>query len=97
MGTGYAKKKKEAKMREQQFLEFENSLLEQRFTGQAGNGLVSVVLNGKSDMVSINIKPECLDSEDPEAVEDLIKSAHQNAKESMDAEMDAMKSNFFAG
>lgn len=92
MGSGYAKKKKEAKMMEQQFLEMEAALEEKRYEGQAGNNLVSLVINGKCDIVSIKIQPQCLDPEEPEVVEDLIRAAFKEAKSAMDKEMSLLRS-----
>ncbi|WP_213318507.1 YbaB/EbfC family nucleoid-associated protein [Chlamydiifrater volucris] len=83
MGSGFAKKKKEAKLMEQRFREMEASLQEQRIEGSSGNGLVTIILNGKGDLVDISIKPECIDPEDPECLEDLIKAAYKNAREVM--------------
>ncbi|QVE48883.1 YbaB/EbfC family nucleoid-associated protein [Chlamydia crocodili] len=91
MGSGYAKKKKEAKIMEQQFLEMEASLEQKRYEGQAGNGLVSVVINGKCDIVSVKVQPTCLDPEEPEVIEDLFRSAFKEAKEAMDKEMSIMR------
>ncbi|WP_348663889.1 YbaB/EbfC family nucleoid-associated protein [Chlamydia vaughanii] len=91
MGSGYAKKKKEAKMMEQQFLEMEASLEEKRYEGQAGNGLVSVVINGKCDIISVKVQPTCLDPTEPEVVEDLFRSAFKEAKATMDKEMSVMR------
>ncbi|WP_213357866.1 YbaB/EbfC family nucleoid-associated protein [Chlamydiifrater phoenicopteri] len=84
MGSGFAKKKKEAKLMEQRFREMEASLKEQRVEGSAGNGLVSITLNGKGDLIDISIKPDCMDPEDPECLEDLIKAAYKNARESLE-------------
>ncbi|WP_100934055.1 YbaB/EbfC family nucleoid-associated protein [Candidatus Chlamydia corallus] len=92
MGSGYAKKKKEAKIMEQQFLEMETSLLEKRYEGKAGNGLVTVVINGKCDLISVKVQPTCLDPEDPEIIEDLFHSAFKLAKKQMDEEMSLMRS-----
>ncbi|BAE81444.1 hypothetical protein CF0672 [Chlamydia felis Fe/C-56] len=91
MGSGYAKKKKEAKIMEQQFLEMEASLEKKRYEGQAGNGLVSVVINGKCDIVSVKVQPTCLDPEEPEVIEDLFRSAFKEAKTAMDQEMSVMR------
>ncbi|ASD30498.1 YbaB/EbfC family nucleoid-associated protein [Chlamydia abortus] len=91
MGSGYAKKKKEAKMMEQQFLEMEASLEKKHYEGQAGNGLVSIVINGKCDIVSVKVQPTCLDPEDPEVIEDLFHSAFKEAKEAMDKELSVMR------
>ncbi|WP_139414246.1 YbaB/EbfC family nucleoid-associated protein [Chlamydia abortus] len=91
MGSGYAKKKKEAKMMKQQFLEMEASLEKKHYEGQAGNGLVSIVINGKCDIVSVKVQPTCLDPEDPEVIEDLFRSAFKEAKEAMDKELSVMR------
>lgn len=87
MGSGFAKKKKEARMMEQQFLEMEASLKQKQYTGEAGNGLVSVTINGKCDIISVKVKPICLDPEEPEVIEDLFCAAFRAAKQAMDAEM----------
>ncbi|ANG66370.1 YbaB/EbfC family nucleoid-associated protein [Chlamydia gallinacea] len=91
MGSGYAKKKKEAKIMEQQFLEMEAALEEKRYEGQAGNGLISVIINGKCDLISVKVQPQCLDPEEPEVVEDLFRAAFKEAKSAMDKEMSLMR------
>lgn len=91
MGSGYAKKKKEAKLMERQFMEMEASLEQKRFSGEAGNGLVSVTINGKCDLVDVRIKPDCLDPEDPEVVADLFRAAFKAAKAALDSEMSDMQ------
>ncbi|KZN26851.1 YbaB/EbfC family nucleoid-associated protein [Chlamydia pecorum] len=94
MGSGYAKKKKEAKMMEQQLMEIEASLLEKRYEGQSGNGLVTIVINGKHEIISVQVQPQCLDPEDPEAIEDLFRAAFQKAKQLLDEDMSTMRSVF---
>ena len=48
-------------------------------TGSAGNGLVTIVLNGEKEMKEIRIKPECVDPKDVEGLQDLIKAAYMEA------------------
>ncbi len=48
--------------------------------GQAGGGLVKVVLNGKMEARSVKIDPSLLKPEDAEMVEDLLLAALQDAK-----------------
>jgi nucleoid-associated protein EbfC len=79
MGSGYAKKKKEAKMMQQKFKEMQEKLKDEQATGTAGNGLVTITLNGENEMVAIKIKPECVDKEDVEGLEDLIRAAYNDA------------------
>lgn len=80
MGTGFAKKKKEARAMQQQFSMIQNQLSSMEITGTAGSGLVSIVLTGDGEMKSIKIKPECVDPEDIEGLEMLIKAAYSDAK-----------------
>ena len=91
MGSGYAKKKKEAKSMEQQFLEMEAALEEKRYEGQAWNSLISVIINDKCDLSSVKVQPQCLDPEEPEVVEDLFRAAFKEAKSAMDKEMSLMR------
>lgn len=80
MGTGFAKKKKEAKMMQQQFSKIQEQISSMEVTGSAGGGLVAVTLTGDGDMKSIRIKPECVDKDDLEGLEILIKAAHADAQ-----------------
>lgn len=45
----------------------------------AGGGSIKVVVNGKQELVEIKIKPEVIDPEDPEMLEDLITAAVNEA------------------
>jgi len=80
MGSGFAKKKKEAKMMQQQFSQLQEQMSNLEITGSAGGGLVAITLTGDGEMKSIKIKPECVDKEDIEGLEILIKAAHSDAQ-----------------
>lgn len=45
----------------------------------AGGGMVSVVVNGKQEIVSIRIDREVIDPEDPEMLQDLLLAAVNEA------------------
>lgn len=83
MGTGFSKKKKQAKMMQEQFMKMQDQLKETEVTGTAGNGLVSITLNGDNEILQLKIKPECVDPEDVEGLEDLIKEAYKNASQQL--------------
>jgi DNA-binding YbaB/EbfC family protein len=80
MGSGFAKKKKEAKMMQQQFSQLQEQMSHLEITGSAGGGLVTITLTGDAEMKSIKIKPECVDKDDIEGLEILIKAAHADAQ-----------------
>lgn len=69
---------KQAQMMQRKMQEAQEKLAETEITGTSGNGLVSVVLNGKSEMKKISID-KTLVSDDIEMLEDLIMVAYNNA------------------
>jgi DNA-binding YbaB/EbfC family protein len=79
MGTGFSKKKKQAKMMQEQLSKMQAEMQQTEVTGTAGNGLVTLTLNGDYDLKQLKIKPECVDPEDIEGLEDLIKAAYAEA------------------
>lgn len=95
MGSGFLKKKKEAKVMQQQLMDMQSKMETLEYEGSAGNGLVSITLLGSGSVKSIKIKPDCIDKEDPDGLQDLIKAAFNDAKKKMDEQsmqgMGAMK------
>lgn len=79
-------------MMEQQFSSMRNDLKTKRFTGSAGNGLVTLVLSGEMELIEIKIKPECVDASDLEGLEDLIRAAHQDAFKQIEHSQGSMPS-----
>lgn len=84
MGSGFAKKKKEAKMLQQKFQEMQEKMKHEKVTGTAGSGLVTVTLNGEHEMLDVKIKPECVDPEDIEGLQDLIRAAYNDAAKKLE-------------
>lgn len=68
--------KMQAKMEEMQ-----RQLEESQVEGSSGGGMVKVVINGKSDIVSLAIDPEVIDPDDAEMLQDLIVAAINQARE----------------
>ena len=48
---------------------------ETEFSSSVGGGAVEVIVNGAHEVVAVNLKPEVVDPEDVEMLEDLIVSA----------------------
>jgi len=92
MGSGFLKKKKQAKMMHEQFSQMQESLNQKlealEVTGQAGNGLVEITLNGSNEMLKLRIKPECVDKDDIGGLETLIKAAYNDACEKLKEQSD---------
>jgi nucleoid-associated protein EbfC len=86
MGTGFAKKKKQAKMMQEQMTKMQDQLQTMEVIGSAPNELVTITLNGDHELKQIKIKPECVDPEDVEGLQDLIKAAYNDASNKLKKE-----------
>jgi DNA-binding YbaB/EbfC family protein len=53
----------------------------------SGGGAVTVVMNGKKQLVGLTIKKEAVDPEDVEMLEDLVKAAFNEAIRRVDEEL----------
>ncbi|HIT58401.1 MAG TPA: YbaB/EbfC family nucleoid-associated protein [Candidatus Faeciplasma pullistercoris] len=54
---------------------FQTEFEEKEFRSSVGGGAVEITMNGKRQVVSISIKPEVVDPEDVEMLQDLVASA----------------------
>ena len=78
-----AQRQAEMQARIQQMQEQGNAAQEavenQEFTASVGGGVVEAKVNGKKEVVSVAIKPEAVDPEDVEMLQDLVVSAVNEA------------------
>lgn len=56
------------------------------FTASAGGGMVSATVNGKHELVSLTIKPEAVDPDDVEMLQDTVIAAVNEAMRTADNE-----------
>jgi DNA-binding YbaB/EbfC family protein len=91
MGSGFAKMKKQARQFEEQMKQMQEMLKNKLVTGQSGNGLVTIVLDGEKTLQKISIKPECVDPQDVEGLQDLILAAYQDALKQVQADSPAFE------
>lgn len=84
MGSGFSKMKKQAKLMQDQYAKMKEELANKKVTGTSGNGLVEITLDGERNMQSIKIKPDCVDPNDIEGLEDLIKAAYDDASSQLE-------------
>lgn len=87
MGLMKQAQQMQAKMAEAQ-LELEQTVVE----GEAGGGLVKIALTAKGSMKSVSIDPSLLNPDEKEILEDLILTAHMQARaKAEDAMAEKMK------
>lgn len=84
MGSGFSKMKKQARAMQEQYAKAREEMQNKRVEGSSGNGLVTIILDGERNMRDIKIKPECVDKEDLEGLQDLILAAFENAASQID-------------
>jgi DNA-binding YbaB/EbfC family protein len=53
--------------------------------GRSGAGMVSVTLNGKGELKSVQIDPKLADPAETEMLQDLLVAAHADAKRKLEA------------
>ncbi|MGF7186497.1 hypothetical protein GGQ84_002609 [Desulfitispora alkaliphila] len=80
MGFGNMNKMmKQAQKMQAQMEKMQAELAEKEVEASAGGGVVTAVANGKQEVVSIKIKPEAVDPDDVEMMEDLVLAAVNEA------------------
>lgn len=77
---------KQAQKLQKEMEEMQKNLETKEFEASVGGGAVVVKANGKKEVTSINIKPEVVDEDDVEMLEDLILSAVNEALRKADEE-----------
>lgn len=63
---------KQAKKMQEQMAKMQEELQERVVEASAGGGAVTAKVNGRQELLEIKIKPEVVDPEDVEMLEDLI-------------------------
>lgn len=69
----------QARKMQEQMEKAKQQLEEAELTGSAGGGLVTVTVDGNGAMKGVSIKPEAVDPDDIEMLEDLIIAAYNEA------------------
>lgn len=75
---------KQVQKMQKQMEEMQEELNNRELETSAGGGAISVKINGKKEIVAINIKPEVVDPDDVEMLQDLIMAAVNEAIRSAD-------------
>ena len=91
MAKGMSGMMKQVQKMQNKMMELQGELEQQRVEGTAGGGMITVVANGRQDILEIKIQPDVVDPDDVEMLEDLILAAihqaQQRAQEMMNKEM----------
>jgi DNA-binding YbaB/EbfC family protein len=78
---------KKASQMQAKMAEMQASVERMEVSGESGAGMVAVTLAGKGELRRVKIDPKLVDPTEIEMLEDLIVSAHADAKRKLDALM----------
>jgi DNA-binding YbaB/EbfC family protein len=82
---------RQAQKLQQQITDMQAALDAREFEASAGGGMVSVKVNGKKELLALNIRPAAVDPDDVEMLQDLViaavNEALRQATETIEREM----------
>ena len=85
-GMNQAAMLKQAQKMQQDMLRMQEEMENKTYTATAGGGMVSASVNGKHEIVNLEIKPDAVDPDDVEMLQDMIIAAVNEAMRTADAE-----------
>lgn len=78
---------KQAQQMQAKMAEMQDKLAEMEVEGSAGGGMVTVKLNGKTELRKVKIDPSLADPQEIEVLEDLLVAAFNDAKGKVEEKM----------
>ena len=85
-GMNQAAMMKQAQKMQQELLRMQEEQENKTYTAKAGGGMVSATVNGKHEVVALEINPEAVDPDDVEMLQDMVMAAVNEAMRNADAD-----------
>ena len=86
-GMNQAAMMKQAQKMQQDMIRMQEEMENKTYSASAGGGMVTATVNGKHQVMGIEIKPEAVDPDDVEMLQDMVIAAVNEAMRA--AEIDA--------
>ena len=83
-GMNQAAMMKQAQKMQQELLRMQEEQENKTYTAKAGGGMVSATVNGKHEVVALEINPEAVDPDDVEMLQDMVIAAVNEAMRAAD-------------
>lgn len=77
---------KQAQKMQQQMLQMQEEMEKKTYSATAGGGMVSAEVNGKHEIVNLQINPEAVDPDDVDMLQDMVIAAVNEAFRTADAD-----------
>jgi DNA-binding YbaB/EbfC family protein len=97
MSKGLAQIMKQAQMMQQKMARLQEEASQKTAEATVGGGVVTAVVNGKNQLLSLTIKKEAVDPEDVEMLQDLVVSAVNEALKKVQDELASEMSKITGG
>lgn len=82
---------KQAQRMQQQLARLQDEMADREIEATSGGGAVLAVVNGKQELVRLDIQPDVVDPNDIDTLRELVMTAvnlaHRNAREMVESEM----------
>jgi DNA-binding YbaB/EbfC family protein len=75
----------------------QKQMAEMRVEGQAGGGMVKVVVNGSKQVIAVRLEPDAVSKDDVEMLQDLIVAAANDASRKVDEQLKQSMSGMMGG
>ena len=85
-GMNQAAMIRQAQKMQQDMIRMQQEQEAKTFTAKSGGGMVAATVNGKHELVSLEINPEAVDPEDVEMLQDMVMAAVNEAMRTADTE-----------
>ena len=85
-GMNQAAMMKQAQKMQQDMIRMQEEMENKTYSSSAGGGMVTATVNGKHQMLAIEIKPEAVDPDDVEMLQDMIMAAVNEAMRTADVD-----------
>ena len=85
-GMNQAAMMKQAQKMQQEMMRMQEEMENKTYSATSGGGMVTAEVNGKHEVVSLTVKPEDVDPDDVEMLQDMIMAAVNEAMRTADTE-----------
>ena len=85
-GMNQAAMMKQAQKMQQEMLRMQEEMENKTYSATSGGGMVTATVNGKHEVLNLEIKPEAVDPDDVEMLQDMVIAAVNEAMRSADTD-----------
>ena len=96
-GMNQAAMMKQAQKMQQEMLRMQEEMESKTYSATTGGGMVTATVNGKHEVVDLQINPEAVDPDDVEMLQDMVIAAVNEAMRTADAEASSNMSRLTGG